>query len=80
MLETNCVSFALLRKAGQSLCIKNFNQVNLMAVPKKRLSKSKTQLRKTKWREKAIEQAKKAFARSLSEFKKRPAQDAPEGE
>jgi len=46
-----------------------------MAVPKKRLSKSKTQLRKTKWREKAIEQAKKAFARSLSEFKKRPAQD-----
>lgn len=51
-----------------------------MAVPKKRLSKSKTQLRKTKWREKAIEQAKKAFARSLSEFKKRPAQDAPEGE
>ena len=42
-----------------------------MAVPKKRLSKSKTQLRKTKLREKAIAQAKKAFARSVSEFKKR---------
>ena len=46
-----------------------------MPVPKKRLSKSKTQLRKTKWREKALEQAKKAFARALSEFQKRPTQE-----
>jgi hypothetical protein len=67
-------------KPGNFYVSKILNQVNPMAVPKKRLSKSKTQLRKTKWREKAIEQAKKAFARSLSEFKKRPAQDAPEGE
>lgn len=29
-----------------------------MAVPKKRVSKSKTQLRKTKWREKALAEAK----------------------
>jgi hypothetical protein len=49
--------------------------IYIMAVPKKRLSKSKTQLRKTKWREKALEQAKKAFARAFSEFQKRPTQE-----
>lgn len=43
-----------------------------MAVPKKRLSKSKTRLRKTKWREKAIAQAKKAYTRSLLDMLKDP--------
>ena len=42
----------------------------LMAVPKKRLSKSKTKLRKTKWKEKAMEQAKKAFSLALSLLKR----------
>jgi ribosomal protein L32 len=41
-----------------------------MAVPKKRLSKSKTKLRKTKWKEKAMEQAKKAFSLALSLLKR----------
>jgi xanthine dehydrogenase iron-sulfur cluster and FAD-binding subunit A len=67
-----------LEKPGNFYVSKILIKFILMAVPKKRLSKSKTQLRKTKWREKAIEQAKKAFARSLSEFKKRPSQEAPE--
>lgn len=33
-----------------------------MAVPKKRTSKSKTQLRKTKWREKALAEAQNAIS------------------
>ena len=42
-----------------------------MAVPKKRTSKSKKNLRKTQWKEKATEQSKKAFSLALSILKKR---------
>ena len=42
-----------------------------MAVPKKRTSKSKKNLRKTQWKEKASEQSKKAFSLALSILKKR---------
>ncbi len=42
-----------------------------MAVPKKRTSKSKKNIRKSNWKRKASEQAKKAFSLASSALTKR---------
>jgi len=42
-----------------------------MAVPKKRTSKSRRNIRKTKWKEKASENSRKALSTALSLLKRR---------
>nr|YP_009106507.1 ribosomal protein L32 [Botryococcus braunii]AIT95357.1 ribosomal protein L32 [Botryococcus braunii] len=42
-----------------------------MAVPKKRTSKAKRNVRKTKWKEKALRSSRKALSTALSLLKRR---------